>query len=109
MTPEKTNNILTSLQNIAVLAECIGIEFQQDLCDTRFKNPAINQHRKRITESAEAIKTHLASVIKNKDREFFGYQHAVEFHRAVTFFAGLDYLQLREFMDGVEEQIKQAS
>ena len=103
ITTEKASRIIKSMQIIAVLAECISIEFQSDLVDTKFKNPAVNNHSKRIRESAEAIKLHLSSVVKNKDRDFFGYEYAAEMHRLVTHFSGMDIKQIADFMDGIEE------
>lgn len=99
---DKILRVLKSAQNIALLAECISVEFQTDLVDTRFRQPAINQHSKRIRDSIEAIKIHLAGMVKNKDREFFSYDYAVEIHRVIDYFSNMSVEQVRDFMDRVE-------
>lgn len=103
LTEQRAYNILQSVQIMQVLAECVSIEFQSELVDTNLKNPAINQHASRIKESATAIKTHLSGLVKSKDKEYFSNEYAVEMHRVLKYFIGLDIAQVREFMDGVEE------
>ncbi len=103
LSEQRVYNILQSVQIMQVLSEAIKIEFQSELIDTDLKNPAINQHAKRIKESASAIQIHLTGLVKNKDKEYFSYEYAVEMHRVIKHFVGMDINQVREFMDGVDE------
>lgn len=102
MTDEKKARILTSVQLINLCAEIIAIEYQNDLVDSRFKQPAINNHSRRIKEGAQAIKTHLTSLATNKDKDFFNYDYSVEMHRLITQVLQMPAEQLRGINDQLE-------
>ncbi len=102
MTDEKKARILTSVQLINLCAELIGIEYQNDLVDSRFKQPAVNNHSKRIREGAQAIKTHLASIATNKDKEFFSYDYSIEMHRLITQVLQMPVEEIRGINDQLE-------
>lgn len=96
-------NLLEHVQFIGTAAEMIKIEHMSRLVDHRFKNPVLNNHAKKIKESAAMIQTHLSSLTYNKDREFFEYDYAVQLHRVLKHFIGLSVQQVEEFMDSVEK------
>ena len=105
VTPDKAVRIVKSLQLFYILAELIKMEYYNDLVDAHFKNPAINQHAKRIKESAVAIQVHVASVLKqntagNLDAttEYIG-----ELYRLLDHFVGMDIESITEFLDGIDD------
>lgn len=108
ITEEAVANLLEHVQLIGLSAEIIKIEYQSRLVDTRFKNPNINNHAKRIKESANMIQTHLASLTYNKDREFFEYEYCVQLHRVLKHFMQLRIDQLETFMEGIEKMQAEA-
>lgn len=67
-TPEKEKRVLEYVQFVAVCAELIKVEYQDFMIDLRFKNPVINNHSKRIVESADQISKALSSISYNTDR-----------------------------------------
>lgn len=100
---EKIKNILHSVQTISALAECITIEFQNDLIDYRFKQPILNQKAKRIKEYTEDIKKLCTVHAKVLDEEYMAYEHSVAMHRLFKWFALLDANQINEYMDKLEK------
>lgn len=96
-------DLLTHAQFIGVCAELIQIEHRNRLIDTRFSNPAINQHAKRVKESSQMIQTHLSSLTVVKGREFFSDEYCVQLHQALKHFIGLSVEQLTEFVDTIQE------
>lgn len=108
-TPEKSERIFKSMQNISVFAEFIGMEFQIDLTDTKFINPAINQHSKRIKESATSIQTHVGGVIKNKDKEFFTYEYCTALYELFTYFTTMPLEGIQDTLNQIEELKKQSA
>lgn len=109
LSEQKITRILKSTQIIEVLAECIKIEHMNDLIDTKFRQPAINSHAKKIKESSQAIQTHLSFLVKNKDKGFFADEYALEIHRVLSHFIGLEITQIREFMDSLDSLIEQTT
>lgn len=103
-TPEKEKAVLDYVQFVAFCAEMIKIEFQMDMCDIRFKNPTINNHAKRIIESAEAISRSLTSISTQSDRESFTYNDSLEFHRIIKHFSMYPSSKIGELMDLIEEE-----
>lgn len=95
--------LLTSVQVIGLLAECIQVQFQNSLVDSKFKNPAINQHSKRIKESSEAIKLHLSSIATLPNRDQFTYDYAVHMTALIELFLHHTPEQLEELVGLVEE------
>ena len=102
MTDQKKARIFQSVQLIAVMAELIGIEYQIDLTDSKI-NPAINNHSRRIKESSEAIKTHLSSIVNNKQRDFISNEYSVEMHRVMSYFICMPIENIRDIMDKIEK------
>lgn len=103
ITDIKIKRILHHCQTIGMLADCIGIEFQQDLVDAKFKDPRINNHARKIKESIAQIKLSLASKVKVLDREFMEYEHSTECHRMLSYISTMDTNQLKSLNDGFEE------
>lgn len=102
-TLERKVRLLESLQLIGTLSEMIKIEFQSDLTDSKFRNPAINNHAGQILRSAEAISKHLASVANLKDREAFTYEYGAEIIQTVKHFSHYPTDKLRAFNEGIAE------
>lgn len=103
-TPEKEAKVLAYIQFVALCAEMIKIEYQMDMCDIRFRNPVINNHAKRIIESAEAIGRSLTSISSQSDREGFMYNDALEFHRIVRHFSDYPSSKISQLMDLIEKE-----
>ena len=99
---ERIYPILKSVHTIGVLAEMIGIEYQNDMVDTKFKQPTTNQHAGRIRESVKQIGKDLAFQFKVQDRNALSYDHAIELHRLVSHFIDLGVERTKEFMDLVD-------
>lgn len=108
LTPKKAQALFLSMQTTAILAELISIEYHNVLIDTKFKNPAINQHAKRIKESSEAIRLHLAALLDTKDREFFAYDYCVELSVLFKFFTTMPLEQIQDTIKQIEELNKEA-
>lgn len=98
--------LLTSVQVIGLLAECIQVQFQNSLIDSRFKNPAINLHAKKIKDSSEAIKLHLSSISTLGRRDDFTYDYASHMSALIELFLHHDSDQLAELVRLVEETRK---
>ena len=103
MLNEKTKRILNHIQTIAVLTDCIDIEYNNDLVDEKFKDKALSNHNRRIKESISQIKSSLSFRYKVQDRDFMTYEHATQVHRLFTYFSTMDTKQLTELMDGFEK------
>lgn len=101
-TLQRKVDLLENTQFIGLMASLIRVEFQSNLVDSRFKQPAINQHGKRIQESAKAIEVHLSSVVDLKDRESFNYEFAPEMIELIKYFSRYPAEKIREFMDGIQ-------
>lgn len=99
---KKIKDILHSVQAISALAECITIEFYNDLVDHKFKQPILNQKSKRIKEYADDIKKLCTVHTKVLDKEYMEYEHSVAMHRLFKWFCLLDANQINEYMDRVE-------
>lgn len=105
VTPEKAAAIVKSLQFFYIAAQLIKVEFQYELVDAKFKNPAVNFHAKRIMDSANAIQRDIASVLKprtgsdiNNTEEYIN-----ELYRLLDHFIGMDVKYISDFMDGIDE------
>lgn len=61
---------------IALLAECQDIVFMEWLKGHKFKDSSLNNHRRRITESTEAIRVGLRKYADVEDRDDFTYEYA---------------------------------
>lgn len=105
-TPDKEAKVLSYVQLVALCAEAIMIEYQDTTIDMRFKNPAINNHSKRIVESANAMKLHISSISQNTNREEFTYNSSLQFHRLIKHFMNLTPQQIENFMDLVDGEMK---
>ena len=100
---ERIYPILKSVHTIGVLAEMIGIEYQNHAVSIKFKQPSTNQHASRIRESANQITKDLAFQFKVTDRDTLTYEHALQLHRLVSHFIDLGIERTTEFMDLVDE------
>ncbi len=106
MNEEKVKRILRHCQIMNVLVDVMGIEMQYDLAVTKFTDPRVNNHIRRLKESLEEIKKNLAYLVTAKDREFSLYGHATEVHRLFRYFGTMDSTQLSEIMDAYESYDK---
>ncbi len=105
LTHKRAANIFKSTQFMTVMAELIKIEFMMHM-DVDFRNPVINHNVSRIKQSAELIQLHLSAIIKTKDAEF-REEYAAELHRVFNHFIGLDIEAIRDFMDAIDELVKE--
>lgn len=103
---EKQSDLLKSVHIIGVCARLIEIEYANDLIDTKFKQPLINQHSKRIKESAEQIKKALNSPnnpfhVKSKD--YMDYEYSLQLYRVIDFLTDMGLEKITEFADGMDK------
>ncbi len=105
LTTDRKVKIFRSVQFMHIMAEMIRMEFRMYM-DVNFRNPAVNNHASRISQSAQAIQQHLSFLVKAKDTEY-REEYTAELHRVFNFFIGLDIEQIREFMDGAEAQARE--
>ena len=101
---EKQSELLKSVHHIGVFARLIQIEFENDLVDSKFKQPIINQHAKRIKESAEQIKKALNSPNNPfyvKSQEYMDYEYTLQLYRVFDFFTDMGLEKITEFADGM--------
>lgn len=103
-TPEKEKRVLEYIQFVAVCAEMIKVEWQQELIDIRFKSPVINNHARRIIESAEQITKSLSSISFNTDREEFLYNSTLQCHRLLKHFMAYPVEKIDELMNLIESE-----
>lgn len=103
-TPEKEKRVLEYVQFIALCAEMIKIEWQQEFIDLRFKSPVINNHARRIIESANQISKSLSSISENTDREEFTYGTSLEVYRLFKHFTAYPVEKLSELMNLIEAE-----
>lgn len=103
-TPEKEKRVLDYVQFVALCAEMIKIEWQCEAIDWRFKNPVINNHARKIIESAEQISRSLSSISFNTDREEFAYNTSLQVHRLLKHFSQYPVEKLEELMDIIEKE-----
>lgn len=109
-TPEKEKRVLEYVQFVALCAEMIKVEYQQEAIDIRFKSPAINNHSRRIIESANQISKSLSAISENTDREEFQYGTSLEVYRLFKHFTKYPVEKLTELMDLIEaEKITEVS
>ena len=106
---KKVKDVLHSVQTISALANCIIIEHQNDLIDSRFKIPVLNQKAKRIREYSEDIKKALLTFTVVKDEDYTNYEHSTAMHRLFKWFALLDAEQINSYMDELESLDKKSS
>lgn len=103
---EKQADLLKSVHIIGVCARLIQIEFANDLVDTKFKQPLVNQHAKRIAESSQQIKSALNSPhmpFKVKSQEYMDYDYALQMHRIISYFTDMGLEKITEFADGLDK------
>lgn len=103
MTPEKVYPILKSTHIIGVLAEVIKVEHRMRLFDVKFKQPLLNNHCRKIIESANQIQTDLAIQFKTMKRDELTYEHALQLHRLLDHFIELGIERTEHFMDLVDK------
>mgnify|MGYP001593996056 FL=1 len=106
MNEEKVKLIIRHCQIINTLMDCVDIEMTYDLSATKFNDPRINNHVRRIKESVDQIKKALSYIVTVKDREFSNFEHSPQVHRIFRYFATMDTKQLSEIMDQYEEYDK---
>ena len=100
MTPQKQYDILRSVQLIGVMAQMIEIEFSKHMVDNKFRNPIINNHSRRIKESAEQIRKLL---MKPLDNEFFTYEYATNMYEIFETLATFEAEKIIEYNEGLKK------
>jgi hypothetical protein len=104
MSDEKVYPILKSTHMIGVLAEIIKVEHHVRLIDVRFKNPNLNNHSKKIVESANQIQVDLRAKFDCMKRDELTYDHALQLHRLLDHFIEIGIERTTEFMDLVDSK-----
>lgn len=94
-TLERKVNLLKSVQMIGLLTTMIQHEYDIALVDSKFLNPNINNHSRKIRESAQAIHTSIAEVAFIKDPRFFNEEYATEIDELLTNFVDHSIEDLR--------------
>lgn len=103
---EKQADLLKSVHHIGVFARLIELEYANDLVDTKFKQPLINQHSKRIRESAEQIKKALNSPnnpFHVKSQEYMDYDYTLQIYRVMDFLTDMGLEKITEFANELEK------
>lgn len=100
---ERKVRLLENVQMIGLLTDLIKIAYQDNLVDSKFKNPALNLHRGKIRDSADAISLHLSSIADLKDREEFNNNYCAEMYALIKHFSHYPTDKLREFNEGIAE------
>lgn len=107
---EKQADLLKSIHILGILSRCMEIEFANDMVDTKFKSPNINNHNRKIKESLTAIKSTINSGLqpfKVKSQEYMEYDYAVQMYRVIDHFTDMGLDVITEFMDEVDKLKKQ--
>lgn len=108
MTPERLYPILKSTHMIGVLAEIIKVEHRISVFDVKFKQPLLNNHCRKIIESANQLQTDLAIQFKTMKRDELTYEHALQLHRLLDHFIELGIERTEHFMDLVDKSKQEA-
>lgn len=108
LTPEKAENLFMSMQAMATIVQLLDIEYEWHLKDARFQSPIINNHKKRIRESIEALKLETLSKITPKDREYFVFDHCTNVFEILRFLMFMPKEGLEDTLKQIEELKKQA-
>jgi hypothetical protein len=95
--------ILESTQFISLFASLISAEFQVTLVDKRFLDPNMNNHAKRIRESAILINEKLSMVAGLKNEEEFKYEYVTELHALFTHFLSLPIAVIARLNEAIKE------
>jgi len=104
LTPKRQEQVIRSMQVIAILAELIKLEHAVEM-DVRLKNPRANQYASKIKEYAtyihQELVTHDFIKCQIADRDFVE-TYSGELFRVVHFFIGMEIETIRETMDKFE-------
>lgn len=102
MNEEKLTRVLNQLAFISLLMDVIDIELHHDLIGEKFTQPLLNNHVRRIKESATAIKTSISRHLKVINKEEALYEFATQYHQLIKFFKDKDAETLEELVINLE-------
>lgn len=91
---------------IALLAECQDIVFMEWLKGHKFKDSSLNNHRRRVAESTEAIRVGLRKYADVEDREDFTYEYAAHMVNLMRHLMNHTAEDLRDVTEFLEERRK---
>lgn len=104
LSEQKQFDIVRSIQMIGVMAKMIDVEFHQHIVDTKFRNPIINNHARKIKESTEQIiKLLTQSGALLKDQEKFDYEYVLNLYKIFEHVTQMSYEQISEQVKRLEE------
>lgn len=99
---ETLKRVLRSVQTMAVLADCMEIEMSEDLSFSKFADPNMNNHVRKIKDSIVALRAGINRLVKTPDQEFVTFEHSPQAHRLFKFFSTMSTTQLTEYLDLLE-------
>ncbi len=104
---DRLHQQLLSLQKLAILAECLRIEFSNELLGTIFKDKTLNNFARRIRSDAEEIVSRLEKSGRYGVRMTeVTEEYSSEIWRVVTLLNGLDVSAIREFSDKLTGELE---
>lgn len=107
MRNERLHQQLLSLQKLAVLAECVRIEFSNELLGSVFTDKTLNNFARRIRSDAEEIVKRLEKSGRYGVRMTeVTEEYSSEVWRVVTLLNGLDVEVVREFADNLSRELE---
>jgi hypothetical protein len=107
METDRTEQILLSLQKMAILAECLLMENCSELLGAKFGIPIINNFAKRIGKDIEAIQKHLEKSGRYGVRMTeVTEEYSSEMWRVVTLLNGLPVENIKQFADGLQKEFE---
>ncbi len=104
---ERLHQQLLSLQKLAILAECLRIEFSNELLGTVFKDKTLNNFARRIRSDAEEIVSRLEKSGRYGVRMTeVTEEYASECWRVITLLNGLEVGAIKEFADNLNVELE---
>jgi hypothetical protein len=103
VTPQKAQDIFSNAQAISVYAELIDIEYNKNLVDYKFNDPALNNHKRRLKEATEAYQKYAGQFIQSKDVEYFKYEHCTALSEIIQYFLFMPIEGINEALERINE------
>lgn len=102
MTDKKLNRIVDQLGFILLLMDVIEIEIQHDIHGYKFADSLLNNHVRRMKESAAQIRNSIHRKIKISNKEEAFYDYAIHFHQLIKHFKEKDGATIEELVNSLE-------
>lgn len=104
----RTDQILLSLQKMAILSECLIMENCSELLGAKFGVPIINNFARRIGKDCEVIRVHLEKSGRYGVRMTeVTEEYSSEIWRVVTLLNGLPVENIRQFADSLQKEFSE--